>query len=133
MKIDFLLTSAKYLHHNKVIELPEDTVELVFLPTAFTSGTLILSISSPVGEKQYKIVLDTPIDVTEMFTVPGEVKASISMTVRGEVARTWQIEPFCVKEIPNGIEVIPAIEDMKQRVSTIASALTELLKLIEND
>lgn len=133
MVIEFYLTSSKYLFHNQVVELPEDTVELLFIPTAFSVGTLTLSLETPRQSKQYKVSPNVPIDVSEMFDEAGEVTAAVSLSVRGEVARTWQIEPFCVKKIPTGIEVIPAIEEMKQRLSTVENAIKEILDLINND
>lgn len=133
MVIEFYLTSSKYLFHNQVVELPEDTVELLFIPTAFSVGTLTLSLETPRQSKQYKVSPNIPIDVSEMFDEAGEVTAAVSLSVRGEVARTWQIEPFCVKKIPSGIEMIPALADVRERLSTCEKALTEILELIKND
>lgn len=131
MKITLYLTADKYLRHNEIITLPEELVELDIKRTMHSVGTLILSIKSSIGEKQYKLS-DSPIDVTKFFLSPGEVNACVSLVIRGEVARTWQIEPFCVKEIPGGFEAIPEIEALKARIRILEKAVAETASLIEN-
>lgn len=132
MIIDITLYADAFLRHNEIIELPEDTVELFIHPTAHSVGTLTLSLKHGETERQYKIK-DEPIDVTEMFSEAGEVLASVTLSVRGEVARRWQIEPFCIRKIDSGLEVLPALEALKERVSTLEQAVTELAKLITDN
>lgn len=129
MLIELTLYADSFLRHDKIIELPEDTVELFLHPTVHSVGTLTLTLNNGEKEKQYKIK-DKPIDVTEMFTRAGEVKASVTLSVRGKIARTWQIEPFCVKKIDAGFKAIPEIVALKERVSTLEQAVSELAKLI---
>lgn len=130
MIIDFTLTTSTYLKHNEVITLP-DTVELHFNRTVFSAGELILTVVK--GEtmgKQYKVPKEGTVDITEFFGEAGEVSASLSLAVRGEVARVWQIEPFCAREIPNGIEVLPEVEHLKEEVATLKRAIVELNTII---
>ena len=133
MIIELTLNSSNFLRHNKIVELPEDRVELLFNATAFSVGTLVLTVKSHETEKQYKISPLIPIDVSEHFTTAGEVNAAVSLSVRGNVARTWQIEPFCVRKIPNGFEAIPEIIEMREELETVKKALSELVKIIENN
>lgn len=130
MVINFLLSADKYLRHNEIITLPEDTVELGFDRGIYAAGELILTIAKGSECKQYKIPRENIIDITEFFHEAGEVKACLSLTVRGEVAREWQIEPFCAREIPNGIEVIPEVEALKEEIATLKVALVELHTII---
>lgn len=129
MVINFKLIHTNYLRHNEIITLPEDKVELAFTKTHLSVGELVLSVMKGTKVKQYK-VKDDPVDITEFFTEAGEVNACVSLTVRGEVARTWQIEAFCAKEIPNGIEVVPEVEKIKEDVAVIKQAITEIHKYI---
>ena len=132
MIIEIRLTQSKYLFHNEIVELPEDKVELLFVGTAHSIGALTLSLKRDENVKQYKIQLGTPIDITEFFSVPGEVKASVALTSRGKVLRTWQIEPLIAKGIPDGIEVVPAVVELQGRVKTLEAAVIELSKIIND-
>lgn len=129
MVIDFTLLHTQYLTHNEIITLPEDKVELNFTRTHLSIGELVLSVAKGTKVKQYKVG-DTPVDITEFFTEAGEVNACLSLAVRGEVARTWQIEPFCAREIPSGIEVIPELEKLKEDITIIKQAISEIHKYI---
>ncbi len=131
MLIEFTLYSDAFLKHDKVIELP-DTVELLFYRTPLAMGTLTLTVTNGVTEKQYKVNKE-PIDVSEMFTIPGEVKASLTLSVRGKPARRWQIEPFCVRQIDAGFVVIPEIVALKEEVATLKRAIIEINDLIQNN
>ena len=131
MIIDFTLLHTQYLTHNEIITLPEETVELKFNRTIYSAGELILTVVK--GEsmaKQYKVPNDGTVDITEFFKEAGEVSACLSLAVRGEVARVWQIEPFCAREIPNGIEVLPEVEHLKEEVATLKRAIVELNTII---
>ena len=131
MLIEFTLYSDAFLKHDKVIELP-DTVELLFYRTPLAMGTLTLTVTNGVTEKQYKVNKE-PIDVSEMFTIPGEVKASLTLSVRGKPARRWQIEPFCVRQIDAGFVVIPEIIALKEEVATLKRAIIEINALVQNN
>lgn len=129
MQIILNLTTTNYLKHNEVITLPEDKVELLFKQTAYSVGDLVLTVAKGEKVKQYKVKKD-PVDITEFFTEAGEVSACLSLSVRGEVARVWQIEPFCAKEIPNGIEVVPEVEALKGEIKQLKQALYEINNII---
>jgi hypothetical protein len=92
-------------------------------------GDLVLTVAKGEKVKQYKVKKD-PVDITEFFTEAGEVSACLSLSVRGEVARVWQIEPFCAKEIPNGIEVVPEVEALKGEIKQLKQALYEINNII---
>lgn len=129
MIITLNLTVTNYLKHNEVVTLPEDSVELLFKQTAYSVGDLVLTVAKGEKVKQYKVKKD-PVDITEFFTEAGEVSACLSLSVRGEVARVWQIEPFCAKEIPNGIEVVPEVEALKGEIKQLKQALYEINNII---
>ena len=132
MLIEFTLYADRFLSHNEIIELPEDIVELSFHKTAHSFGTLTLTLENGEGEKQYKIG-NSPIDVTEMFTIAGEVKATVTLSVRGKKARDWQIEPFLIRKIEDGFEAVPEVIALKEKVNTLELAVTELFKLITDN
>lgn len=131
MKITLYLGADSYLRHNEIITLPEEKVEFEFKNTAHSFGEKILTVRNGETERQYKLA-DKPVDITDFCTIPGRVEACVSLVVRGEVARTWQVEPLCVKKIEGGFAVIPEIEDIKARIRLLEQAVTETVSIIEN-
>ncbi len=133
MLIELRLTASKFISHNEVITLPEEKVEIQFCTTAHSMGELILTVESPAteGGERYKIG-KMPINLTKHFTLPGEVKMWVSLCVRGETSRTWIIEPFCVKEIEGEYIAVPEIVVLKERITTLERAVSELVTIIQN-
>ena len=131
MKITLYLGSESFLRHNEIITLPEDKVEIEIKRTAFSSGDVILTVSNGREGKQYKIC-DKPIDISELCCIPGRVDMCATLSVRGEVARTWQIEPLCIKKVPSGFEAIPELVELRRRVSTLEKAVLEAVEIIKN-
>ena len=56
---------------------------------------------------------------------------AVDVVFRGKVAKVWQVEPLCAIVTPSGIELIPEIEYLKARVSTLERALVELKTIVE--
>ena len=132
MRVELTLYAEKFVPHNQIIELPE-TVELFFNTTTHSIGTLTLQVENTGGLKKDYRIGKSPIDITEFFKEPGEVKCAVALSHRGKVLRTWQIEPFCAVQIQDSIEVIPAIEYLKGRVDVLEKAVTELVTLIKEN
>jgi hypothetical protein len=131
MIIPLYLGADSFLRHNEIITLPEDKVEIEVKRTAFSNGDIILSVSNENAGKQYKVGRD-PVDITELCNIPGRVDMAISLSVRGEVARTWQVEPLCIKEVPCGFKAIPEIAELRRRVSNLEKAVMETVEIIKN-
>ncbi len=131
MKITLYLGSENFLRHNEIVTLPDDKVEVEIKRTAFSSGDVILTVSNGKGDKQYK-VYDKPIDISDLCCIPGRVDMCATLSVRGEVARTWQIEPLCIKKVPSGFEAIPELIELRRRVSTLEKAVLEAVEIIKN-
>lgn len=129
MEIKLYLGKESYVRHDEIITLPVDSIILDLTSGAFALGEKIVTVITADGEKQYRY--GKPIDITEHFTEPGEVKITVSLIVRGEVATVWQIEPFCVKKIPSGLIAIPEITELKERVTTLERAVIETANLID--
>lgn len=132
MKIILYLGAEAYLRHNAIITLPEESVELEFKRTEHAFGELVLTVKNARSEKQYKLRDHAPVDITEFCNIPGKVEACLSLTVRGEVARTWQIEPLCIRMIPGGFEAVPELEALKERILILEKAVAETASIIEN-
>lgn len=127
MLITLPLNSNSTVLHREVITLPE-TVELAFTSLVYSIGEVVVTING----KQYKTYGNKPIDVSEHFTKAGEVEAMVSLVARGEVAKTWAIEKFIVKEVDGVYKAIPEIEALKNRVALLEKASQELKNLINS-
>ena len=131
MRVELTLYAEKFIPHNQIIELPE-TVELFFNTTTHSIGTLTLQVENTGGLKKDYRIGKFPIDITEFFKEPGEVKCAVALSHRGKVLRTWQIEPFCAVQIQDSIEVIPAIVELTERIKVLEKAVLELSKIIND-
>ena len=129
MNINIYLGSEPFIRHNEIIVLPADSVILNLSSGAYALGEKIVTVITEDGEKQYRY--NEPLDISEHFTKAGEVKITVSLVVRGEVATVWQIEPFCVKQIPSGFIAIPEITELKERISILEKAVIETANLID--
>ena len=130
MKITLRLSNADTIFHKEIITLPEDKIEVVVDNNPYLQGELILSLKNGDTEKQYKVGKE-PVDIREMFNDAGEVCGALTLLIRGKVAKVWQVEPLCAIVTPSGIELIPEIEYLKARVSTLERALVELKTIVE--
>lgn len=130
MKITLRLSNANTIYHNEILTLPEDKIDVVVENNPYLEGELILSLRNAHQEKQYKVGKE-PTDIREMFEEEGEVCGSLTLLIRGKVAKVWQVEPLCAIVTPSGIELIPEIEYLKARVSTLEHALVELKTIVE--
>lgn len=132
MVINLSLQSSKFIRHNDIIVIPEEKVELEFITSCYSIGEILVSVRNGSAEKQFKL-RDKPIDITDLCTVPGQVDITAQLLVRDNVAKVWQIEPLCVKEISGGYEVIPEIENLKAQLATANQAIAELAKLVKEN
>ncbi len=127
MIITLPLNAAPIVLHREAITLPE-TVELSFTSCIYALGELVVTI----GGEQYKTHGDKPIDVSAHFTKAGEVEIMVSLIARGDVVKTWAVEPFIVKEVDGTYKAIPEIENLKERVVLLEKASQELKTLINS-
>ena len=129
--LTFKLGASSFIGHNDIITLP-DKVLMTFIPTAYSIGDLTLCIASGGVTRKYRIDPESAIDVSEAFAIPGEVAASVILTVRGEKAKGWSIEPFCVREIEGAVESVPKITALEERIRVLEQAVAEMAALIDN-
>lgn len=131
MIINLNLDGRNYITHNEIITVPEEEVKLSFASSVYVLGTLVATVSNGEERLQFKLTKqDKEIDITDFCKKAGQVEITVCLTVRGKVARRWQIEPLCVREIDGSFEVIPEIEELKERLERAEKAIAEMSKLI---
>lgn len=131
MIINLNLDGRNYITHNEIITVPEEEVKLVFASSVYVLGTLVATVSDGAERLQFKLTKqDKEINITDFCKKAGRVEITVSLTVRGKIAKKWQIEPLCVREIDGTFEVIPEIEALKERLARAEKAIAEMSKLI---
>ena len=129
MNIELNLNAESYVRHDKIITLPDERVAFLFKSACYAIGELLITVKVNNKEKQYKLQSEGGVDITDLITQACEVNMTAQFIINGNVAKTWQIEPLCVREIGGGFEAIPEIEHLKQRISVLEKAVTELSEL----
>lgn len=131
MIINLNLDGRNYITHNEIITVPEEEVKLVFASSVYVLGTLVATVSDGAERLQFKLTKqDKEINITDFCKKAGRVEITVSLTVRGKIAKKWQIEPLCVREIDGTFEAIPEIEALKERLARAEKAIAEMSKLI---
>lgn len=128
MQIKVLLLADSFSPHHEIVTLPEEKVEIAFSSPIYPTDCLVVSVRKGDTVKPYKPKCGI-VDVTDFCASAGLVEITATLTVRGEAAKVWQIEPLIVKEINGGFAPVPQIVALESRVSTLEKALVELTKL----
>lgn len=136
MKITITLNGSSCALSNlqEPILLPE-TLEVTFISQVYKMANLVLLITAKNGDikKQYKASdkNNYTIDLTELLTI-GAIDLEISACVKGQAVKNWRVPSFFVKEIEHKFELIPEIEELKKALNLQASAIQDIMKIIEN-
>lgn len=129
MRIPITLDAAHFIHHDTVITLPEERIELQIIPTAFSVGDIIVGVHNGAEGKEYKYNGGL-IDITPLCKRAGEVTINITLSSRGHVLKRWKVENLALREISGGIEAIPQITALEKRIDVLEKALLDLIKII---
>lgn len=134
MNITITLGAATFcrLPEDTFVLLPENEIKVSFLSPIYPLVTLVITARNGDMERTYK-TSGKAIDITELCCHAGEVTMTVALTYKGEVTKTWQIEPLKIKEIKNVYEAIPEIEAMKARLGLMERAVGELRKTMEKE
>ena len=131
MIIALSLDGENYVRHNEIITVPEEEVKLGFASSSYLLGVLVVTVINGAKSQQYKLTSnEKEIDITEFCQKAGRVEITACLTVRGEVAKKWHIEPLCVREIDGSYQAIPEIEELKERLARAEKAIAELSQMI---
>lgn len=121
-----------------VIPAPEavilpDGVELSLTSGTYCLGTAVVCIRRD-GEKlyRYKITGGEAVDVSDAFLFAGTAEIEISLIAKGEVAKTFRVPPFAVKEVGGAFSLLPEYEALKAEVAALRAALADLAALVKD-
>ena len=112
--------------------LPEEEVILSFTSAIYSLGELLISVKKDNVVKKYK-TKDKLVDISEFCTSAGCVDIEVSLMVGSDAVKDWRVEPLLIKEINHSFAPIPEIEQMREELATMKSAIKELRTIVENN
>lgn len=107
------------------IILPEK-FNLIIDSGRYVAKELSVAVTCGGAEYKYKTAPGEALDISQGLDRAGKVDISIKYIERGEVLKSWRIEPLYFKEVNHGFEVIPEIEALKSDILLLKNALLEL-------
>lgn len=120
-----------------VIPAPEavilpDGVDLSLTSDIYCLGTAIVCIRRG-GETvfRYKLTGGETVDVSDAFLFAGTAEIEITLIAKGEVAKTFRVTPFAVKEVGGTFSLLPEYKALKSEVETLRAAIADLAALVK--
>lgn len=120
-----------------VIPAPEavilpDGVDLSLTSDIYCLGTAVVCIRRG-GETvfRYKLTGGETVDVSDAFLVAGTAEIEITLIAKGEVAKTFRVTPFAVKEVGGTFSLLPEYKALKSEVETLRAAIADLAALVK--
>ena len=120
-----------------VIPAPEavilpDGVDLSLTSDIYCIGTAVVCIRRG-GETifRYKLTGGETVDVSDAFLFAGTAEIEITLIAKGEVAKTFRVTPFAVKEVGGTFSLLPEYKALKSEVETLRAAIADLAALVK--
>ena len=120
-----------------VIPAPEavilpDGVDLSLTSDIYCLGTAVVCIRRG-GETifRYKLTGGETVDVSDAFLFAGTAEIEITLIAKGEVAKTFRVTPFAVKEVGGTFSLLPEYKALKIEVETLRAAIADLAALVK--
>lgn len=120
-----------------VIPAPEavilpDGVDLSLTSDIYCLGTAVVCIRRG-GETvfRYKLTGGETVDVSDAFLFAGTAEIEITLIAKGEVAKTFRVTPFAVKEVGGTFSLLPEYKALKSEVETLRAAIADLAALVK--
>lgn len=121
-----------------VIPAPEavilpDGVDLSLASDIYCLGTAVVCIRRG-GETvfRYKLTGGETVDVSDAFLFAGTAEIEITLIAKGEVAKTFRVTPFAVKEVGGTFSLLPEYKALKSEVETLRAAIADLAALVKD-
>lgn len=120
-----------------VIPAPEavilpDGVDLSLTSDIYCLGTAVVCIRRG-GETifRYKLTGGETVDVSDAFLFAGTAEIEITLIAKGEVAKTFRVTPFAVKEVGGSFSLLPEYKALKNEVEMLRAAIADLAALVK--
>lgn len=127
----FNLPAGGMIPAPEAVILP-DGVDLSLASDIYCLGTAVVCIRRG-GETvfRYKLTGGETVDVSDAFLFAGTAEIEITLIAKGEVAKTFRVTPFAVKEVGGTFSLLPEYKALKSEVETLRAAIADLAALVK--
>ena len=127
----FNLSAGGVISAPEAVILP-DGVDLSLTSDTYVLGAAVVCIRRG-REKiyRYKITGGETVDVSDAFLFAGTAEIEITLIAKGEVAKTFRVTPFAVKEVGGTFSLLPEYKALKSEVETLRAAIADLAALVK--
>ncbi len=127
----FNLPAGGMIPAPEAVILP-DGVDLSLASDIYCLGTAVVCIRRG-GETvfRYKLTGGETVDVSDAFLFAGTAEIEITLIAKGEVAKTFRVTPFAVKEVGGSFALLPEYKALKSEVETLRAAIADLAALVK--
>lgn len=109
----------------------EDNIIIAFESSEYPLDEMHVTVTN--GEvTRRKTVKDGMIDISEYCKKAAVIEIGVELVLRGAVAKAWLLEPFVVKELNGGYEMIPEIALLRKELKTMKTIIKELNSKIKD-
>lgn len=138
MILEFNLKSPTFIKMPVKLLAREEKVELAFSSDIYTLSCISGAVKCNNLNKEF-VTRGDPVDITALCQCAGVLEISFSLLHDGMKLKSWRVEPYKLVEVENEIELIPAIEDMRQEITALRydigvmkKGISELSEIINN-
>lgn len=138
MILEFNLKSPTFIKMPVKLLAREEKVELAFSSDIYTLSCISGTVKCNNLNKEF-VTRGDPVDITALCQCAGVLEISFSLLHDEMKLKSWRVEPYKLVEVENEIELIPAIEDMRQEITALRydigvmkNAISELSEIINN-
>lgn len=127
----FNLSAGGVISAPEAVILP-DGVDLSLTSDIYCLGAAVVCIRR--GGKtvfRYKLTGGETVDVSDAFLFAGTAEIEITLIAKGEVAKTFRVIPFAVKEVGGTFSLLPEYKALKSEVETLRAAIADLAALVK--
>ena len=124
MECKVTLGANKFVGIKERFMAGENTV-LAFESSEYALDELHATITDGAFAKRH-VLKNAKFDISEYCKKAGVLEIKIDLIARGAVAKTWQLEPFVVRENGGGYELIPEIALLRKEVRRMKRIIKEL-------
>lgn len=124
MEFKVLLDTKEFVGIKERFNAKEELV-FAFESSEYPLDELRVTITDGTFAKR-RSVKDAKINITEYCKKACVLEIIVDLMLRGEVAKTWKLEPFVVREDFGAYELIPEIALLRKEIRTMKKVIKEL-------
>lgn len=127
----FNLPAGGMIPAPEAVILP-DGVDLSLASDIYCLGTAVVCIRRD-GKTvfRYKLTGGETVDVSDAFLFAGTAEIEITLIAKEEVAKTFRVTPFAVKEVGGTFSLLPEYKALKSEVEMLRAAIADLAALVK--